>query len=537
MATAPSPSSRWLFGPVPDLLLGCGLLYAAVFVLFAVSGSWYRSIEPGFVAPLLALSVSMPHYGATLVRVYEHRGDRRGYAIFAVWLTLAIFAWFVAGQHHTLAGSVLVTVYFTWSPWHYTGQNYGLAVLFLRRRGVPLPEGTKRWLYASFVASYALTFAVIHESSGWAAARALPTTEGIHFIPLGTPGGLVPLAAAVCAAALVVSTLLLLRGGRLRDLLPTLCLQLTQALWFSLPYAARHWGLFPGIEPLSPTRQTYFLMWIVAGHSVQYLWVTTYYARASKGWHGTLPYLAKTAAAGAAIWTLPVILFAQPVLGGVSYDAGLALLVAAAVNVHHFVLDGAIWKLRHSRVSQVLIRSREPGAEAAERAGGGWPRRLAWTAAGTCALVAIATFAVQQFALPRALASGDVDRAALLLDGLAWVGRDASDSRVELGYARIEQGDLDGALREFARSNELLPNVPALGGTATILAHRGTPEQALAATERLLAHAPEDPEVLAFAASFFAGVGQTGRARELSARAERIAAAVPVEDPGIPPGY
>jgi hypothetical protein len=40
-----------------------------------------------------------------------------------VWITLVIFAWFVAGQYVPIAGAALLTLYLTWSPWHYSGLN------------------------------------------------------------------------------------------------------------------------------------------------------------------------------------------------------------------------------------------------------------------------------------------------------------------------------------------------------------------------------------------------------------------------------
>ena len=48
--------------------------------------------------------------------------------------------------HLPALGTFLVTLYLTWSPWHYTGQNYGLAVMFLRRSGVEVDARTKRWM-------------------------------------------------------------------------------------------------------------------------------------------------------------------------------------------------------------------------------------------------------------------------------------------------------------------------------------------------------------------------------------------------------
>src|SRR3989442_83075 len=195
MTTAAMAPRRWLFGPAPDLLLGCGLWYVLLFAAAFALGDT-RSLTPDFLAPLLVLLFSTPHYGATILRVYEQRAERRRYAFFSVWATLAIAVWFVAGQYSAAAGSWLLTLYLTWSPWHYTGQNYGIAVMLLGRRGVPVDRASKRWVHLAFVSCYALTFAVIHESTSWATSRALPlASAGIHFIPLGTPRGLADLAA------------------------------------------------------------------------------------------------------------------------------------------------------------------------------------------------------------------------------------------------------------------------------------------------------------------------------------------------------
>jgi hypothetical protein len=132
----------------------------------------------------------MPHYGATLLRVYERREDRRRYALFAVWASLLVWGVFAIGVHHALVGSLFLTLYVTWSPWHYTGQNYGLAVMFLRRRGVAFDAVTKRLLYASFITSYLLIFLNLH----WSPAGAyVPNDLGgtrYHLLRLGIPAAL-----------------------------------------------------------------------------------------------------------------------------------------------------------------------------------------------------------------------------------------------------------------------------------------------------------------------------------------------------------
>src|SRR5690606_6271505 len=136
--------------------------YAALFGLMAWSGDAIARIVPLELAPLIALMVGAPHYGATLLRVYAKPEERRRYAFFAWGVTAVIAVAFLVGAHVVFVGSLLLTIYLTWSPWHFTGQNFGIATMFLHRRGAPVPAHAKRLLRASFVVSYLLTFVVLH---------------------------------------------------------------------------------------------------------------------------------------------------------------------------------------------------------------------------------------------------------------------------------------------------------------------------------------------------------------------------------------
>jgi tetratricopeptide (TPR) repeat protein len=527
MATAPPPAQRWLFGPVPDLLLGCGAAYVALFGVFVAAGGWWAGAAPAWLAPLCVLALSLPHYGATLVRVYEHASDRRAYALFTVWVTLALVAAFVAGVYSPGVGSILLTLYLSWSPWHYTGQNYGLAVMFLRRRGFASGGVAKRWVYASFALSFALTLCVMHESSSWADTRVLPQTgPALHFVALGLPGAgwLVPGVALAWAAATAVALAWMFRRAG-AEALPAALLVVTQSLWFALPAAALHWRLFPGIAPLDPASVAVFLVWIAVGHAVQYLWVTAYYARASNDWRGLLPWLGKALAAGALVWTLPVALFAADPLGAPSYETGLAFLVASVVNLHHFVLDGAIWKLRHHRIARVLIAS--AAAEPEER-GGGRLRSFVWALAAASLVVAVLAFSLESFLLPRALAR-DPARAAALLDALALIGRDASQPRAQVAAALMERGRNTEALVHYRRSADLVPAASTFANLALVHARLGDTGESRLAQDRALALAPDDALLLEFVARLSERQGDAGRARALRERAAAIppAGAVP----------
>jgi Flp pilus assembly protein TadD len=277
-------------------------------------------------------------------------------------------------------------------------------------------------------------------------------------------------------------------------LAPVSCLLLTQALWFSVP-AVTLWGL--GAD-LASEHAFFFFVWIGIAHAVQYLWITTYYAAASEGARGRLRYLGKTLLAGAAIYTVPSLLFAPELFGAVPYRLGLFLLVGAAVNLQHFILDGAIWKLRDGRVARILLA--EPVAEPAHAAPArGGLRRLVWAVCGASAVVALGG-AWADFAVWRpALARQDHASAERVERLLVWLARDHPDFHHRRAQLAFERGDLDEAAAHYRRSLALYPTPSAWIGLANLELARGDAEGALALYERSVAEKPTAGAWLAIA--------------------------------------
>jgi tetratricopeptide (TPR) repeat protein len=459
--TATAGSNRWLFGPASDLLLGCGLLYAFVFAFYGVAGAGILAVQPRWLFPLLVMLLSMPHYGATLLRVYEQREERRRYVLFAVWATLFVVALSVVAVHNVWIASLMFTVMVTWSPWHYTGQNYGLGLVFLRRRGVEVSPGMKRWVYAAFVLSYVFIFLIMHGSAVDGFTSFAYDASDVSFMRLGIPPSicawLVPLTGAAYVVVTGVAGTLLVQRGGWRNVAPIAALALTQALWFVLPFGTHYFGWHTGMHPLDQQDgfRDYTLM-IFMGHGLQYLWVTSYYARHSDGWSGLGNYYAKVLASGVAVWTLPVLLLTPDGPGGFAYDAGFSIVVGAAVNLHHFILDGAIWKLRNLRIARVLIRDEDAGTTAGT--GAGWTRRLVWTAAGAGMILGFFEYYESRIAFPRALGERDAVAAARILDRIGWFGFDRSQWRAELGRIHESRDDLPAAALQYSRSVNLRPD-------------------------------------------------------------------------------
>jgi hypothetical protein len=466
----------WLFSSRTDLLLGCGIGSMAIMV---VQGAVGGRVLAGWVpAGLLILLFSLPHYGATLVRVYEDSGERRKYRLFSVWATVMVACGLVAGLYSELLGSLLLTVYLTWSPWHYTGQNYGIALMLAGRRGLAVSPIAKRLLHTSFVTSFLLTVFAIH--SRRPDASYAPVSYGgtvFELMPIGIPhawvGVVIVVVGLVYLGATFAAIVLMARAGSLRAILPTVALIATQALWFALPVPVRYWDLAGEGSVFGSLYTPYGFLWIAAYHSVQYLWITTYFATESEAAVRAEPsvlrrrarFLGKATLMGYAVWTLPALVFAPGLLGRLPHESGLGLMVAAMVNIHHFILDGAVWKLRDGRVARVLLRAAPEHREAPRQGvpsgvsepGVPWLRRTLQGLGALCVLYGGFTLWAGDFGFAKHLSRGEIHSAEQAIERLTWLGRDSPSRRTELGRRLAREGRTAAARAEFERSLSLSP--------------------------------------------------------------------------------
>jgi len=527
-ASPAAASSPWLFGPVWDLILGCGGFYFLIVAASSFAGAQIRALEPESFFPLLVILFLSPHYGATILRVYEKRKDRKAYAIFAVYITLALAALFAVGLYSVWVASLLVTVYLTWNPWHYAGQNYGLSVMFLRRAGVPIDGWLKQTIYASFVLSIVFTFIVMHGLNfGANYGVSTASDDVVHFMSLDLPrsftGVVLPFVGLAYVGTLVAAWVGLSRRARIASLLPVAGLMAMQASWFSVPMALHFYNLRTGLEPLDADFRTHYFAWIAASHAIQYLWVTTYYARQSPDWRGFGTYWLKILAVGQAVASVPLIVFGPGALGTMSYEGGLFVLVLAVMNLHHFMLDGAIWKLRSGPVARILLRKGdEAGVVAtADAASSPWPRRLAWSAALFGLTVGVYDYWVRWIDVPNLLRRGENVTASRHLDRVGWMGTDSERRRFQMAGFMLRSGDKDHAVAELRRSAELRPSIEAYVAIGAILTEEGDLEGALGAYTQALQLEPDRLGLLHHAGETLLRMGRPEEARKLLVRAVR----------------
>src|SRR5262249_9773142 len=127
----------------------------------------------------------------------------------------------------------------------------------------------------------------------------------------------------------------------------------------------------------------------------------------------------------------------------------------AVVNLHHFVLDGAIWKLRDGRVARVLLRAPDPAAEAAPAPGARrWARALVWTIASLGLLVPLGQ-AFGRSALDGPPQQGPEYERSMSI--LRWVGRETTKMHYRIGALYAQQGNHTQAIEHLRRSIDLFP--------------------------------------------------------------------------------
>jgi tetratricopeptide (TPR) repeat protein len=473
-----------------DLIVGCGAWSAPLLLVGFYSASSYGQIWT-VAFYFVALLFNYPHFMATVYRAYHTHAEFAKYRIFTMHVALLLaVAGIVAHLWYPLLPWIF-TLYICWSPWHYTGQNFGLLMMFARRAGIAPTEAERRALHLAFVASYILLmFSFQTGASGDAMVLSLGLAAKFTL----------PARAALALFFLGASTwamVSLARRSSVRAILPSLTLTVTQFLWFLLPAVIE---LISGKE-IPQTRYSSGLLAVL--HSTQYLWITSYYqkreaiAAGDSNWRFSR-YLVTLVAGGIALfipgpWIVSRVFHAD--------FAASFLTFTALVNIHHFMLDGALWKLRASRIAALLLDTRER-ASAAEETRSSFVTAARWLAGqsrGARAL-RIATAALL-------FAWAGLDQLhfywASRADNVASLQRAAElnpdDSAAQMRLARAEQlaGQRDASLQAMQRAASLNPaNLELQESLARDLIEAGRDADAYAQYQKILARWPRNANAL-----------------------------------------
>jgi tetratricopeptide (TPR) repeat protein len=492
-------TAPWIYNPWLDLIVGCGAWSAPLLLLSYFSlASNVRAWAIAFY--VLALFFNYPHYMATIYRAYHRAEDFQKYRIFTVHTTALIVLTLLLSHFWLRLLPWIFTIYLTWSPWHYSGQNYGLFMMFARRAGGDPDKAGQRALYGAFIVSYLILFLGFHTG---------PSTDPL-FLSLGIPAAVSRWEQIILSVAFVVLSVFglrsLARTTGWRKLIPSLTLFSSQFLWFMLPAAI---SLIKGVE-IPQNRYSSGVLAVM--HAAQYLWITSYYARREATGVAASGMAGKTGRN----WR-PLAYFGVLVVGGIAlfvpgpwlasrvfhHDFTTSFLIfTALVNIHHFILDGAIWKLRDGRIAFLLLNSRERISDAAAEAGGQFSAAGRWLVGST-----VGARSLRVGIALLLLVWGTVDQArhyfALHTDDLRDLQRaealDSVDSplQMRLAHRAMEDGQPRQAEAAWKRAMQANPADPAARqGLLRLLIDQKRFDEAFNLTEASLKYAPKDANLL-----------------------------------------
>jgi hypothetical protein len=350
-----SKQSLWLLSPLLDTLFCCGGL---VWLFYLVSYFSNGPHGPAAIVQTLAIvaivgahAFSEPHTTATLARVYRTPETRRLLAPWTHWAALVCATLALTGLTVPWVTPILTKIYLLWVVQHFTSQTYGFALMYCYRGGYKLSKFERGTL--ALLMHLTAAFAMIRQLTfyEWSAngflAQKLPVWGPLPEWVLQSCTGALILVAGIFAVTIAKKAI---TDGQTLPLpacmtiatgilIFTIGQQPSQIVWIFVP------AFFHGSQYLVLSAH-YHLKRNVEGTNLKSLNLTSLLTQSA----GVRYY-------GFLFISAMFIYVALPrLLQEFGFNFTLAFAtVFASVNIHHFLTDGAIWKLKDQKVREILM--------------------------------------------------------------------------------------------------------------------------------------------------------------------------------------
>lgn len=358
-----SHSSPALFAPWLDMLVLGGLSIALLPLLFYIdrnAPTYYSGATMAQILLIFSILANHPHNAATYYRVYGDLREAAKYKYSAIWAPLLLLIPLVLSYAMpSVVAPWFFKTYFLTVSYHYAGQSYGISLIYARKAGIEFNQFTKALIAIPLFAAAFLWIVgdeVMYHRTAYL---------GTPLPMLGFPSWLYLLLLAALVQgvmAYVVLNVYLWKSQRM--ILPVVvqAVVLSHILWFTMGPKSE---LFNMVVPIF--------------HSIQYILITSYFqwrllkgtsgplARGSSGYvepanHAASHEVPSTVFLGK--YYLALIVIGATILIGIPHLIALSGictslfsvgLVGTFVSLHHFLLDGEVWKLRKPEIGKALI--------------------------------------------------------------------------------------------------------------------------------------------------------------------------------------
>lgn len=338
-----APSLYFVNGWVDFFIMG-----GASVLIFLALRLWTDGARTDAVYTLaiwLSWICNWPHFSSTNHRFYGSVENIRQYPLTALLVPVLV----VAGVSAALTSPAtfapaFVKIFLLWSPYHFCGQTLGISILYARRAGITF-KTAERYALSCFIFGTYFTQTLLYESG-----RGFYAYYGIQVPILGIPNFYFQIANGIMWSALAIfAAFTIQRRFRKHSHLPLILFlpALSHYIWF---VQGRSWASFQEFVPFF--------------HSLQYLliaWAFRMKERTLTAKNAQAPHFVARETArfgfinllgGACLFYLLPLGIAKASTLPLVFVTGIIL---AGVQIHHFFVDGVIWKLKRNTVSASLM--------------------------------------------------------------------------------------------------------------------------------------------------------------------------------------
>ncbi|WP_329410338.1 hypothetical protein OG563_47160 [Nocardia vinacea] len=338
------PSSLYFVNPIVDFLC-LGGISVILYLLFRLVPEVSTSPTVATVTLIAVWVVNYPHFASTNQRLYSSRAHLRQYPVTAWGIPILMIAAVVASFYSpTVIAPQLVLLYFLWSPFHYSGQTIGITLVYAWRAGIGVTELERKALVGVSLLTFAL--GITNGTSNTRSYSYFGVTYTYPAIPSWAPMVL-NIALAGCALALLGSLGRRILAEKERVPLIILVPVVAQFIWFLGVNA----GNFILLVPLFHSLQYLLIAWAVQLKER----LDSTRQEPSRGFvlSETLRWVLINVGLGVCLfWALPNVAswFGKPL-------AFTTAILFVAIQIHHFFVDGVIWKLSRPNTTSPLSSS------------------------------------------------------------------------------------------------------------------------------------------------------------------------------------
>ncbi len=314
-----------------------------LFLLFMFFYTEMRTPEVISAGIMLSWVINWPHFSMSTYRLYQNKANVQQYPITAYVIPFVVIGGvFLSFAYPDLVAPYFVKLFMLWSPYHYSGQTLGITLIYAMRSGIRFSAWERRALWSFVFGTYFVS-----------TIRAEVSREGFQFYGIKYPSFGVPQWLATVseyamwiALALFVAMVIAwcYKNKRVMPLVIVLPAA-TQYLWF---VQSIYMPSFQEFVPLFHSLQYILIAW---GLQLK-LKMDTKNIQPSKKYaiNESTRWLALNIAGGA------LLFYFLPQIGvAVGYTSLFSIAVVhSAIQIHHFFVDGVIWKLKNQTVSHPL---------------------------------------------------------------------------------------------------------------------------------------------------------------------------------------